>query len=148
VRAKQFQRDILDDSIASRGRTVRNDKQAIRLVLAVAILLCLLSVLAGPSICEGEAVGATAKRPADPYVEGDLTIRIISSVNGTFGYDILLQGRPFVHQPSIPALPGNEGFTTREGAQSVAELVVKKIRGGEIPPTVTVEELNALDVLK
>ena len=127
---------------------MRNDKKAIRLFLAVPILLCLFSVFAGPSICEGEAAGAAAKRPADPYAEGDLTIRIISSVSGTFGYDILLQGRPYVHQPSIPALPGNEGFTTRERAQRVAELVVKKIRNNEIPPTVTIEELNSMGVLK
>ena len=84
----------------------------------------------------------------NPYENADLTIRIISSANNTFGYDILLQGRPFVHQPSIPALPGNEGFKTRERAQLVAELVVKKIRGGEVPPTVSVEELNSMGVLK
>lgn len=127
---------------------MRNDKKAIRLFLAVPILFCLLSVFAGPSICEGETAGAAAKRPADPYAEGSLVIRIISSVNGTFGYDILLQGKPFVHQPSIPALPGNKGFTTRERAQRVAELVVKKIRNNEIPPTVTIEELNSMGVLK
>jgi hypothetical protein len=39
---------------------------------------------------------------------------------------------------NIPALPGNEGFSTREEAQTVAEFVVKKIRKNEMPPTVTI----------
>ena len=127
---------------------MRQDSQTTRLFLAISILFCLLSVFTGPSICAGEAAAAAAKQQVNPYAEADLTIRIISSVNNTFGYDILLQGRPFVHQPSVPALPGNEGFKTRERAQRVAELVVKKIKGGEIPPTVSVEELNSMGVLK
>jgi hypothetical protein len=53
-----------------------------------------------------------------------------------------------VHQPTIPGLPGNEGFTTKERAQTVAEFVVKKIRNNEVPPTVTVEDLNAMGVMK
>ena len=43
---------------------------------------------------------------------------------------------------------GNEGFTTKEQAQTVAEFVVKKIRNNEMPPTVTIEDLNAMGVLK
>jgi hypothetical protein len=53
-----------------------------------------------------------------------------------------------VHQPSIPALPGNEGFSTEEKAQKVAEFVVKKIKRNEMPPTVTIDDLNNMGVLK
>ena len=127
---------------------MRHDNQTICLFLTIYILFCIFSVFTGPSICEGEAAGKAASHQVNPYENADLTIRIISSANNTFGYDILLQGRPFVHQPSIPALPGNEGFKTKERAQRVAELVVKKIRGGEVPPTVSVEELNSMGVLK
>ncbi|HQP50899.1 MAG TPA: DUF4907 domain-containing protein [Syntrophorhabdaceae bacterium] len=42
----------------------------------------------------------------------------------------------------------NEGFRTRQQAQKVADLAVKKIRNNEIPPTVTIEELNAMRVLR
>lgn len=126
---------------------MRRDSQAIRLLFAIPILFCLLAVFSGPSIGEG-AAGTAARQQASPYENADLTIRVISSANGTFGYDILLQGRPFVHQPNIPALPGNGGFTTRERARRVAELVVRKIRSGKMPPTVSVEELNGMGVLK
>jgi len=33
-----------------------------------------------------------------------------------------------IHQTSIPGLPGNEGFKTREDVAKVAELVMSKIR--------------------
>ncbi len=84
----------------------------------------------------------------NPYKDADISIRIIPSVNKTYGYDILLYKRPLVHQPSIPGLPGNEGFTTEERARTVAEFVVKKIRNNEMPPTVSIDDLNKLGVLK
>lgn len=82
------------------------------------------------------------------YANAEITIKIIPSVKKTFGYDIFLYGKPFVHQPNIPALPGNEGFTSPVKAKKVAEFVVKKIRNNEIPPTVTIDDLNKMDVLK
>jgi hypothetical protein len=88
------------------------------------------------------------KQQKNPYANAEITIKIISSANKTFGYDILLYGRPLVHQPTIPGLPGNEGFTTKRKAQTVAEFVVKKIQNNEMPPTVTIENLNNLGVLK
>jgi hypothetical protein len=48
----------------------------------------------------------------------------------------------------LPHLPGNEGFTTKERAQKVADLVMKKIKNNEMPPTVTIEELSSMGVLK
>jgi hypothetical protein len=64
-----------------------------------------------------------------------------------FGYDILLEnGRPYIHQPNIPALPGNNGFSSEEVAKKVAALVVFKIRNNIIPPTVDVRELDSLGV--
>jgi len=56
-------------------------------------------------------------------------------------------GSVLVHQPSRPGLSGNAGFATEEDAMKVAELVIKKIRNNEMPPTVKVEELRALGVL-
>ena len=75
-------------------------------------------------------------------------MEIISSVNKTFGYEIHVNGKMLVRQPSIPAMPGNDGFTTKEKAQKVADFVVKKIRKNEMPPTVTIEDLNKMGVLK
>ena len=73
---------------------------------------------------------------------------VIPAANHTFGYDIYVYGAVLIHQPSRPGLPGNAGFATEEDTRKVAELVIKKIRNNEMPPTVTVEELRGLGVLK
>lgn len=119
-----------------------DNKRTAPICLAVLFILCVFAGFPGTSISADEA---TQK---NPYAEAKIIIKIIPSANQSFGYDILVYGRPLIHQPSIPGLPGNEGFTTREKAQKVAEFVVKKIRNNEIPPTVTIEDLNNLSVLE
>lgn len=71
----------------------------------------------------------------------------MSLSDNTWGYDILVDGRLKIHQPSIPCLPGNEGFKTREGAKKVARLVIGKMEKGQMPPSVTQEEMKKLEVL-
>ncbi|MCE5262067.1 MAG: DUF4907 domain-containing protein [Deltaproteobacteria bacterium] len=128
-------------------------KRTALISLAVFLVLCILANFPGTSISADEAAGKQEtkkeiKKQKNPYAEADITIKIIPSVNHSFGYDILLYGRTLVHQPHIPGLPGNEGFATREKAQKVAEFVVRKIRNNEMPPTVTIEDLNNMGVLK
>ncbi len=81
------------------------------------------------------------------YVDGQLTYEIIPAPNNTYGYNIKTNGRILIHQPNIPALPGNEGFNTEEAAISVAEMVIAKIRQNIFPPSVSVNELDSLGVL-
>ena len=129
---------------------MKNSKRTTTLFLAVLIVSALFpgtSISANGNASKEEASQAV-KQQNNPYADAEITIKIIPSTHKTFGYDILLQGKPLVHQPNIPALPGNEGFSTRKKAQTVAEFVVKKIRKNEMPPTVTVEDLNKMGVLK
>jgi hypothetical protein len=88
------------------------------------------------------------KEKNSPYTKAKITTKIIPSANKTFGYDILVNGKLLVHQPSIPALPGNDGFKTKEQAKKVADFVVKKIRKNEMPPTVKTDDLKSMKVLK
>ena len=91
---------------------------------------------------------ATQQKEKNLYAEAEITTKIIPSAKKTYGYEILLNGRILVHQPNIPALTGNEGFTTKERAQKVADFVIKKIRNNEMPPTVTIDDLKKMGVLK
>lgn len=84
---------------------------------------------------------------ASQYANSKLTYKIIPAANKTFCYDILADGRLMIHQPSAPGLPGNEGFKTKKDAEKVAGLVIEKIRKGEMPPSITREEMQKLDVL-
>ena len=92
----------------------------------------------------GQETKARKYRCADVRI----TVRIIPSVNKTYGYEILVNGKPFIHQPNIPALPGNKGFATPDKAAKAAEFVSAKIRNNDMPPVVTVDDLNRMGVLK
>lgn len=90
--------------------------------------------------------------PAQPFdqpvhllnIEPKIEFEIINAPNNTWGYDILKDKKIFIHQPNRPGLPGKEGFKTKKDAIKVAQLVILKIKKGEMPPTVSSEELKAL----
>ncbi|WP_439556353.1 DUF4907 domain-containing protein [Dyadobacter sp.] len=73
--------------------------------------------------------------------------QILKNTDQTFGYDVYADGKLLVHQPNVPALPGNRGFVTRESAEIVARLVLRKLRSGEKLPTVSIEEMRKLNVI-
>jgi hypothetical protein len=83
---------------------------------------------------------SVAKFPAATNTK--LTYKIIDAPDHTFCYDIYADGKLMIHQTSIPAVPGNEGFKTKADAEKVAQLVIAKIKKGEIPPTISIEEMK------
>ncbi len=76
-----------------------------------------------------------------------LSYKIIPAANNTFCYDVLADGKILIYQPSKPGLPGNEGFKTKQDAEKVAKLIISKIKKGEMPPSVTTDELKKINVL-
>jgi len=97
-----------------------------------------------------------ADQPApgfNPYQDAELTVDVfkVDSIesNGSrgWGYDILKNGEPIIHQPHIPAIMGNNGFSSEEKALVAGEFVIKKIKNNILPPRVTPEELDSLGVL-
>lgn len=79
--------------------------------------------------------------------EADIDYKIFRNTETSgFGYDIILEGKTYVHQPNIPALSGNNGFSTEEDARKVAILVSNKIRNNIMPPTVEKRELDSLGI--
>src|SRR6266700_1487074 len=92
---------------------------------------------------------SAAKFPAaNAYANSKLTYKIIDTPQHTYCYDVFADGRLMIHQASAPALPGNEGFKTKEDATKVALLVIDKIRRGEMPPTISIDEMKTRNVLK
>ena len=76
-----------------------------------------------------------------------LQTQIIQAPNNTFGYNILKNGKIYIHQPHIPAVPGNEGFKSENKALKTAAFVISKIERNISPPTVSAAELDSLGVL-
>ncbi len=61
--------------------------------------------------------------------DNNCSYKIIGAAGKTFGYDIFQNNRLIIHQPAVPAMPGNGGFKTRAGAGKVAQLVIQKNTG-------------------
>lgn len=85
---------------------------------------------------------------ASTYANSKFTYKIINAPEKTYGYDIYADNRLMIHQSSAPGLPGNRGFKTKADAEKVAKLVISKIKKGEMPPTVTKEEMQKMKVIK
>ena len=83
-------------------------------------------------------------KPANPQVD----ILTFEQDSIGWGYDISIDGQLYIHQPHIPAIPGNQGFDTEENAKQAAEFVVNKIKQKIMPPTVSPRELDSLGLLR
>lgn len=79
-------------------------------------------------------------------VQDKLTYKIIPAASKTWCYDIYSNGKKLIHQPSKPGVPGNKGFKTKKMAEMVARKIIEKIRKGEMPPSMSQEELDKLGV--
>lgn len=64
-----------------------------------------------------------------------------------FGYNIMMDGHTFIHQPSIPSIQGNKGFHSIQQAEKTANFVIYKLTHNMMPPSVTPKELDSLGVL-
>jgi len=92
--------------------------------------------------------GLTAQTPAKKTTEAKelATEAKLFETDKGWGYDIYVKGKKYIHQTSIPSVPGTAGFTSEKDAEKVANLVVGKVNRNEMPPSVTPEELKELKI--
>ena len=69
-----------------------------------------------------------------------------SNDENDWGYDIYFNGKLYIHQPQIPAISGTKGFVSEKDARKVANLVIFKISNNILRPTITISELDSLDI--
>lgn len=92
---------------------------------------------------QGETVDQNKLISAEPVYK----IHITEVAASAYGYQILQNGKVMIDQKNIPAIQGNVAFSSREDAESVANVVLQKIKNGVFPPTISLEELKELGVL-
>lgn len=73
---------------------------------------------------------------------------IIKADSSTYGYSIYANGHQYIYQTTIPAMPGKLGFADTSLARRCAELVIQKIKEGEMPPSISEEELKRNHLIK
>ena len=137
----------MPNKIFFRENNCSKRSNSVGIVMKYKMIACLVGIVIGVCVHaqqQPKQENAAGQSPAaDTYANSKLTYKIIDATAHTYGYDVYADGRLMIHQKSIPAMPGNEGFKTKAGAEKVAQLVISKIKKGEMPPTVTVEEMPA-----
>jgi len=76
----------------------------------------------------------------------DIQYFIITASENTYGYTIFVDGNIAIQQTTIPSLPGYLGFKNTNDAAKVAELAIKKMKDGEMPPTISELELIEMEI--
>lgn len=71
-------------------------------------------------------------------------VQVIPGARGGFGYEIRQQGKALIRQPFVPAYPGSQGFPDSLSAHSAGQLVLRKLRAGLFPPTLSRREVDSL----
>lgn len=85
---------------------------------------------------------------AEKMAKADIQYFIIHADDHKYGYTVFIDGQLYIEQKSIPAVEGHAGFRTKEDAEKTAQLVIKKIREGEMPPTISLDDLKSLKVIE
>jgi hypothetical protein len=96
-----------------------------------------------------DTAAATPDTTKNPYEQAEVEIKTFANdavVTG-FGYDVYLDKVLYVHQPHVPAVSGNKGFSSAGKAKRTGEFVAYKIKHNIMPPSVSPHELDSLGVL-
>jgi hypothetical protein len=77
----------------------------------------------------------------------EYTYLTVQNQNSEWGYQLFKDGQLMINQQNIPAIQGNKGFSSKNDAEKIATYILEKVKKGEFPPTISVEELDSLGVL-
>jgi hypothetical protein len=71
--------------------------------------------------------------------------QVFQAAESTWGYDIIKDGKIFIHQPFAPGISGKRGFSSKSKAEMAAKLVIEKINKGIMPPSLSIEEVQKIE---
>ena len=109
------------------------------------VILLLISVTISCSKTEQQP---TKKHATHHPVEAEKIVRIETfKIDNGWGYVIYLNNEKYIHQQHIPAVNGMHTFVSEAEAYRVAELVVEEINNNLMPPTISFDELNYLNIV-
>jgi hypothetical protein len=92
------------------------------------------------------AAAKEKKEMAALMAKSKLDAMVTRVEGGRFGYYVFVDGKLMIEQKTIPGLAGNKGFASEAEAKKVTELVIQKMKEGEMPPTVSNEDLKRLKI--
>ena len=90
------------------------------------MLLIFISVCGSKSYCQSMSESRSSGQLKQKNFE--YSFKLFESTDKTWGYDILKNNKLFIHQTTIPGLPGNSGIEKKSDAEKVARLVIEKLK--------------------
>ena len=100
-----------------------------------------LAMLAAIIVCVWVGINRRMRWKKDQVM---VELRAIQTPLG-WGYDILANGHPYIHQDIIPDIKGEHGFQSKEEALAVGQKVYDRLVANQIP-IVSIEEMRQLHV--
>jgi hypothetical protein len=100
-----------------------------------------LALLVAIGVCVGIGVYRRMEWKKDHVL---VELRAIETPMG-WGYDILTNGRPYIHQNIIPDIRGQHGFQSKEEALAVGQIIYERLVKNQIP-VISIEEMRQLHV--
>lgn len=95
----------------------------------------------------GQSKAAFIQQPNENIFNSkDTSYRIIPAPDNTYGYEIVIKNKVFIRQLNIPGKAGIQGFRNKIDAEKVAQLVLKKLSKGVMPPTIEEAEMIKLKI--
>jgi hypothetical protein len=95
----------------------------------------------------GDSVSGDGSAGTAPTIEAVVfEVRGSSNRMEGYGYDLVINGKKTIHQPTIPAVQGNKSFVTEQEAKAVGELAASRMRKTGDLPTINVKDLDSLKI--
>lgn len=118
------------------------------LIAAFSLIISFLSV--SLSHAQQGKVHYSSTRVVHPVDETmkeiNYTYKIFKNNDGTFGYEILANGKTYFYQESYPGR--TVGFQEKKTCEAIATLIIKKINSGKMIPAVNDRELSSYGITK
>jgi hypothetical protein len=111
----------------------------------------IFSLLFLVSFCFQTCHGPVSRDHSRSDAEKKVTLSVTafkSDSSDTWGYEILIDKKVYIHQEYIPALEGNQSFKTKRDALKVGRAVMLKIKNLKSPTLSKEEVLTLLDLKK
>lgn len=105
------------------------------------MVICIAAMPLFPFAATGKMVPAIS---AQSY--NDTTFRVFTLADKSFGFDIMIDNKVLIHQPFIPAVQGNQLFMSEKDAEKTAKLMIQKLKKKIMPPAISVNELDSLQI--
>lgn len=94
--------------------------------------------------CSSEKPQSVSVANQQPSNLPNIFVNIFEVKTGFWGYEIFIDGKPYIRQEIIPSISGVHYFENKEKARQFADFVAEKIRSGKIPPTLSNKEVDSL----